>query len=154
MRNHGINPDRRWKRMREQVLAMKTLWTEDIAGFHGEDIRFDPVWQWPKPIQKPHPPVLIGGEGPTVLRRVLQYGDGWLPNDHPEVHQRMDALRRLAAETGCEPPPVTVFAVDHNAGVVSSHRKTGVDRCVFNLPTAPAHEVLPVLKRLAGMLGL
>lgn len=154
MRNHGINPDRRWKRMREQVLAMKVLWTDEVAEFRGEEVSFGPVWQWPKPIQKPHPPVLIGGEGPTVLRRVLQYGDGWLPNDHPEVHQRIDDLRRLAAEAGREPPPVTIFAVEHDADVVSRHRDAGVDRCVFNLPTASAREVLPVLEHLAGLVGL
>ena len=152
MRNHGVDPARRWQRMREQVLALRTLWTVDVAEFHGDLVDFDPLWQWPKPVHQPHPPVLLGGEGPTVLRRVLDYGDGWLPNDHPAVHERIEELHRLAAECGREPPTVTVFAVDHDARTVERHRQAGVQHCVFNLPTAPAGEVLPVLNQLAEYL--
>ena len=154
MRNHGIDPARRWKRMREQVLAMKAIWTQNEAAFHGTEIDFDPIWQWPKPARQPHPPVLVGGEGPTVLQRVIDYGDGWLPNDHQELHSRMDELRLLAGEAGRDVPPVTVFAVDHDPSVLEAHLQAGVERCVFNLPTAPADEVLPVLDRLATLAGL
>jgi probable F420-dependent oxidoreductase len=151
MRNHGIDPARRWARMREQVLAMKEIWTHTEPSFHGAEVGFDPIWQWPKPRQRPHPPVLVGGEGPTVLDRVLDYGDGWLPNDHPNVHGRIEELRQRAETAGIPTPPVTVFAVDHDAGFVAAHLAAGVDRCVFNLPTGPADEVLPVLMNLAGL---
>src|SRR6185312_16376024 len=77
MLDHGVDPARRWERLREHVLAMKALWTAERAEFHGRFVDFDPAFQWPKPSRKPHPPVLLGGEGPRVLDRVLDFGDGW-----------------------------------------------------------------------------
>jgi probable F420-dependent oxidoreductase len=77
--NHGVEPEDRWRVLRERVLAMKEIWTRDRAEFHGRFVNFDPIYQWPKPVQKPHPPVLIGGSGPHVLERVIAYGDGWMP---------------------------------------------------------------------------
>ncbi|MDR7532408.1 MAG: LLM class F420-dependent oxidoreductase [Armatimonadota bacterium] len=79
MENHGTNPNTRWRLLRERVLAMKRIWTEDAAEYHGRFVNFDPIWSWPKPIQKPHPPVIIGGNGPRTLQRVIEYGDGWMP---------------------------------------------------------------------------
>jgi probable F420-dependent oxidoreductase len=151
MRNHGIEPSRRWRRMREQVLAMRTIWTQDEAEFHGIEIDFDSIWQWPKPVQKPSPPVLVGGEGETVLQRVLEYGDGWLPNDHPTLAQRIQELHALAAEAGREAPPVTVFATEPEPDTLEHHIRAGVERCVFNLPTAAADRVISELKRLAAL---
>jgi len=108
MRNHGFDPARRWRLLREHILAMKAIWTNDVAVFHGEELDFDPIWLWPKPVQQPHPPVAIGGEGPHVLDRVLEYGDEWMPNDHPasghrSTHGRTPAARIFywpAADTG------------------------------------------------------
>src|SRR5215831_3039234 len=71
MANHGTDPSKRWTILRERILAMKQLWTEDVASFHGSYVNFDRVWQWPKPIQRPHPPIIIGGNGPRTLRRVI-----------------------------------------------------------------------------------
>jgi probable F420-dependent oxidoreductase len=153
MRNHGINPARRWARMREQVLAMKAIWTTDEAAFHGEEIDFAPLWQWPKPERKPHPPVLIGGEGPTVLQRVTGYGDGWLPNDHPGIHTRIEQLRHMEETVG-RAFPVTVFAVDPGPDIIEQHRRAGVERCVFNLPDGLSSQVLPELQRLAAISGI
>ena len=95
MENHGTDPGRRFAVLRERVLAMKEIWTQEAAEFHGEHVDFDPLWQWPKPVQQPHPPVLVAGNGPGTLERVLDYGDGWLPNDHDEVGNRIAATLAL-----------------------------------------------------------
>ena len=79
MENHGTDPTRRWKLLRERIEAMKALWTEDEPQYHGEFVDFDPVWQWPKPVQKPHPPILLGNAGEGALRRAVSYADGWMP---------------------------------------------------------------------------
>ena len=76
MANHGTDPRKRLAVLGERIRAMQAIWTEDEATFHGEHVNFDRIWSWPKPAQKPWPPVLIGGGGPTVLDRVLDYGDG------------------------------------------------------------------------------
>ncbi len=83
MENHGTDPRRRMAVLRERVEAMKTIWAEDEASYHGEHVDFDRVWSWPKPAQRPHPPVLVGGNGPTVTERVLAFGDAWMPNYSP-----------------------------------------------------------------------
>ncbi len=97
--------------MRERVEAMKAMWTEDEASYHGKYVDFDPIWLYPKPVQQPHPPVLIGGNGATVLDRVLAYGDGWFPNrigDEEHNIPRIEELQRRAAEAGRDPVPVTL----------------------------------------------
>ena len=80
MQNHGTDPRTRMRLLKERVEAMKAIWTEDEASYHGEFVNFDRIWSWPKPAQRPHPPILVGGAGPTVLERVLAYGDAWFPN--------------------------------------------------------------------------
>jgi probable F420-dependent oxidoreductase len=80
MRNHGTNPRTRMRLMRERIEAMKAIWTQDEASYHGEFVDFERIWCWPKPVQRPHPPILVGGNGPTVLDRVLAFGDAWFPN--------------------------------------------------------------------------
>lgn len=154
MRNHGLEPSSRWRKMREQTLAMKAIWTQDEAEFHGELVDFDPIYLWPKPAHRPHPPVLIGGEGPTVLDRVLEYGEGWIPNDHPELPDRLAELRRRCADAGRPELPVTAFAADPDPARIAMLRDAGVARCVFNLPTASADVVLPTLDDLARLSGL
>jgi probable F420-dependent oxidoreductase len=151
--NHDVAPGRQWAVMREHVLAMKRIWTEEEASFAGEHVRFDPIWQWPKPVQRPHPPILVGGEGPRVLDRVLAYGDGWLPNDHPEVADRIAELNRRAAEQGRGPLPVTVYAVAPRPEEVERLVAAGAARCVFNLPRGGADVMLPALDRLAALIA-
>src|SRR5215207_8874493 len=88
MEQHGVDPKRRRAQVRESILAMKALWTEDEASFDGEFVRFSPSWSWPKPVQQPHPPVLMGGAaGPTTFRHVVEYCDGWMP-----IHNRRDVI--------------------------------------------------------------
>ena len=84
--------------MRERVEAMKAIWTEDEASYHGEFVDFDRIWSWPKPLQRPHPPILVGGNGPTVLDRVLDYGDAWMPNHGAERHASAIAELRERAD--------------------------------------------------------
>ena len=97
MENHGTDPSRRFGRMRESVEAMKEIWANDEAEYHGEQIEFDPIWCWPKPLTEPHPPILVGGHGKKVLDRVLAYGDEWLPNrigDDERIAARIARLRK------------------------------------------------------------
>jgi probable F420-dependent oxidoreductase len=152
--NHGVDPDRRFAVMRERVLAMRRIWTEDEAAFAGEWVRFGPLWSWPKPTQQPHPPVLVGGEGPRVLERVVEYGDAWLPNEHPGVEARLDRLRELAAARGRDPIPVTLYGVEPDPVALRRYADLGVERCVFVAPSAPAAETLPALARLARVAGV
>jgi len=152
MENHGTNPPQRWKLMREQILAMKTIWTQDEAEFHGRFVNFDPIWSWPKPAQKPRPPVLVGGDGPHAFQRVVEYGDGWMPI--PVVLKRplsdcIAELNRLAAEAGRGPIPVSVFGAASRLEVIQHYAELGVERCVFWLPPAPADKVLPLLDSYA-----
>src|SRR5437588_3687902 len=106
MENHGTDPRRRFSLMRERIEAMKAIWTEDEASYHGELVDFDPIWSWPKPVQKPHPPVLVGGNGERVLERVVAFGDEWMPNRVAGLRERIQELTRMAAEAGRDPIPV------------------------------------------------
>ena len=105
MANHGTDFKKRWHILRERVLAMKEIWTKDEAEFHGEFVNFDKIWSYPKPFQKPHPPILMGGSGPTTFDRVIEFCDGWLPAgiDPKTMPDRMKELRRKAEEAGRGP---------------------------------------------------
>jgi probable F420-dependent oxidoreductase len=130
MENHGVDPRRRFSSMRERVEAIKAIWTEEEAEYHGEHVDFDPIWSRPKPVQQPHPPVLVGGNGPKVFDRVLAYGDEWFPNrvESPEaLKERIDELRDRAGRH----VPVTFFGVPHERDAVERFGRAGVDRCVF-----------------------
>jgi probable F420-dependent oxidoreductase len=152
MANHGTDPARRWSVLRERVLAMKQIWTQDEATFHGHHVNFDRIWQWPKPVQRPHPPIVVGGNGPHTLQRVLEYGDAWGPiiGRGPDLVQRMAELARMTAAAGRPPIPVTVFSLSsHDPMLVERFQAAGASRFVFGLPAAPAEHVLPILARLA-----
>jgi probable F420-dependent oxidoreductase len=97
MANHGTDPRTRMRLMAERVEAMKAIWSEDVASYHGEFVDFDRIWLWPKPVQRPHPPILVGGSGPTVLDRVLAFGDAWFPNYGEDgILERLPELRARA----------------------------------------------------------
>ena len=154
MANHGAEYRTRWRLMRERVLAMIALWTNEVAEFHGEFVNFDPVWQWPKPVQQPHPPVIIGGDGPKATEALLEYGDGWIPRanrgDAP-LAQRIADMNRLLAERGRGPVAISIFGAPTEPAGLEEYRNLGVTRAVFRLPPAPADEVLPVLDRHAEL---
>jgi probable F420-dependent oxidoreductase len=153
MRNHGTDPARRFAVMRERVLAMREIWTQDEASFHGELVDFERIWSWPKPVQRPLP-VWVGGTGPRVLDRVLEYGDGWFPNmrDLDELGQRIAELQRRAADAGREPIPVTYFGLrDADDAKLEKMAAGGVDRVLLMLPPKGRDETLPRLERYAEL---
>jgi probable F420-dependent oxidoreductase len=141
MRDHGTDPDTRWKVMRERIEAMKAIWTDDEAEYHGSFVDFDAMWCWPKPVQKPHPPVLVGGVGDKVLDRVVAYGDEWIPNrvKSPEaLGERIAELQRRAEAAGRDRIPVTVFGAKSERRLLERLRAAGVTRALFYVrPEAP-----------------
>jgi probable F420-dependent oxidoreductase len=150
MRNHGTDPDRRFGLMRERIEAMKAIWTEDEPEYHGKYVDFAPLWSWPKPVQQPHPPVLVGGTGPKALDRVLRYGDVWMPNRIAEpgwLKSRVAELRERAGRR----VPVTYFGADATDEFVAALAEAGVDRALLQLPDAGADEVLPLVERYAEL---
>ncbi len=152
MAHHGTDPRTRYALLAERVEAMKRIWTEEEASYHGDHVDFEGVWSWPKPAQRPHPPVLVGGEGPSALDRVLAYGEGWLPRSNtPDLEDRIRELHRRTDELGRARPPVTVFRAPADPAVLEGYAQAGVSRCLLNLPSAPADVVLPVLREHAEL---
>jgi probable F420-dependent oxidoreductase len=127
MANHGVDPRTRMRRMREHVLAMKEIWTQPEASFDGEFVSFERIWCDPKPLQKPHPPILVGGEGPTVLDRVLEYGDAWMPNGVPGVLPRIAELRERAGRH----VEVILTMTEPDPSWLERYEREGVDRVLF-----------------------
>jgi probable F420-dependent oxidoreductase len=133
MANHGTDPRQRMAIMAERVEAMKAIWTQDEATYHGKHVSFDRVWSWPKPAQWPHPPVLVGGNGPGVLDRVLSFGDAWFPNYQPEgLLERAADLRRKADR----PIELMVMGAPADPRVLESFEQAGFRRAVHWLPSA------------------
>jgi probable F420-dependent oxidoreductase len=154
MENHGTDPKQRFAILRERVLAMKEIWTKDEAEFHGDHVDFDPIWSWPKPVQQPHPPVLVAGNGPGTLDRVMEYGDGWIPipgRGSVALGAGTERLRELAAERGRSPVPVTVFGARPDREVLAHYAASGVDRVLFNLPPVEAAEAFKRLDTYANL---
>ncbi len=154
MANHGTDPSHRWTVLRERMLAMKQIWAQDEATYHGKYVNFDRIWSWPKPIQRPNPPVVVGGNGARTLQRVIEYGDEWGPiiGRGPDLFDRMKELADLAAAAGRAPVPVTIFSLrSFDAKLVEQYQAAGASRYVFGLPAAPAETVLPLVARCAKL---
>jgi probable F420-dependent oxidoreductase len=146
MQNHGTDPTTRWTLLRERIEAMKAIWADDEASYAGQFVQFDRIWAWPKPLQQPHPPIVIGGDGTKTLERVLAYGDEWMPiaGRNPEpLGVRVTRLQELAAEAGRAPIPVGVFNVPGDPAVIEQHRADGATRCVFARSTASRRSSTP-----------
>ena len=143
MRNHGTEPSRRFSLMHDRIEAMKAIWTQDEASYSGRHVGFERIWCWPKPAQKPHPPVLVGGNGPRVLDRVLAFGDEWMPNrvSEDELGARIRELNARASEVGRARIPVTVMGMVPDAARIDRVGQAGVDRVVFWLPPESPHAV-------------
>ena len=152
MKNHGTDPRTRFRRMRESVEAMKAIWTEDTAEYHGRIVDFGPIWSWPKPVQKPHPPILVGGRGEKVLDRVVAYGDEWIPNrvkSPEELGERIAELQRRAEAAGREPIPVTVFGAKAEPRLLERLKAAGVTRSLFYVRAGSPDEMRAHLEELA-----
>jgi probable F420-dependent oxidoreductase len=158
MEDHGTVYATRFKRMREQVEAMKAIWTETKPEYHGEIVDFPPMMTWPKPVQKPHPPIIVGGIYPHAARRALRYGDGWIPHSRrPQYEDVTDFLphfRQMAAEAGRDPAevPITVWGIGEDIDRLHRYRDQGVARVVVSLPSEPAAKILPALDRWAELI--
>ena len=157
MENHGTDYKRRWRVLRERALAMKEIWTKDEAEFHGEFVNFDPIWSFPKPVQKPHPPILMGGDGPTTFERVIEFCDGWMPIGLRlvNVEEKIAALRRRAEEADRDPSSIsiTIFAANADRKALDDLERAGVERAIFYAPPAGRDKVLPVLDRYVQVMG-
>ena len=154
MANHGTDSASRFRLQRERVEAMKEIWTSDEAEYHGELVDFDPVWQWPKPAQTPHPPVFIGNNGPNALKRVVRYGDGWLPlglRGNEGLADEISELQSRASDAGRGRLPVIVFGCDDTESGVDELIRAGADSVLFVLPSVPADEMLPLLDARAEL---
>jgi probable F420-dependent oxidoreductase len=150
MANHGTDPRRRMAVLRERVDAMKEIWSADEASYSGEFVKFDRIWSWPKPAQRPHPPVLVGGGGPTVLDRVLAFGDAWFPNYAPEgILERAAQLRARADR----PIELHVMGVPADPAVLAQYAAAGFTRAVHWLPSASAGPVERALDKFEAAIA-
>ena len=155
MADHGTAFKSRFEVMRERVEAMKVIWTKSKPEYSGQFVQFPPMMTWPKPVQKPHPPVIVGGAYPYGARRAIAYGDGWVPHArrpaYGDVLGLLPEFRTMAAAAGRDPHtlPITIFGVTEDLDLIKRYRDAGVARLVFNVAPAKADEVLPVLDRCA-----
>jgi alkanesulfonate monooxygenase SsuD/methylene tetrahydromethanopterin reductase-like flavin-dependent oxidoreductase (luciferase family) len=148
MRNHGVDPATRGQLVDEQLAALKAIWTRDEAEFHGTYVDFDPIYSWPKPVQQPHPPIYLGGESPAALRRLVRYGDAWLPRAHipPDEIRR---VRKWLADQGRGNIPVTVFSAPPDPDLLRGYAEAGVEEVTLELDTLPEPDTLRALDALA-----
>lgn len=155
MENHGTVFASRHKLSRERVEAMQAIWTNDAAEYHGEFVNFDPMNQWPKPVQKPYPPVIVGGAFPYAARRAIRYGNGWIPRadrlEQDGVGVLIDRFRQMAVDAGRDPMslPITIFRVPDDIAQLRFCQEIGVDRVVFSLPAEKEDTIIPILDRWA-----
>jgi len=155
MANHGSEFKTRWKLLRERVLAMKEIWTKDEAEFHGELVNFDPIWSFPKPAQKPHPPILMGGDTPKARQRVVDFCDGWMPIGMRAagIIEGMKDLAERACTAGKKPSdfPVSVFGAPADPDTLKEYAEAGVERAIFWVPPEARDKALGVLDKYTAL---
>ncbi|WP_285029545.1 LLM class F420-dependent oxidoreductase [Mycolicibacterium sp. lyk4-40-TYG-92] len=155
MRNHGTDPRTRTALQTERIQAVKKIWTEEQAEFHGKYVAFDPIYSWPKPVQVPHPPIWLGGWGPSTPKRVLAHADGWMPPtmlELAELQKGMSELGVLAERHGRAPVPVTSVILDPQPGDIQRRANLGVHRVLLALlPVASRDTTLRTLDRFAAL---
>jgi probable F420-dependent oxidoreductase len=156
MANHGTAFETRFKLMRERVEAMKEIWTQPKAKFAGEFVKIDEMMQWPKPVQKPHPPIIVGGAFPHAARRAVAYGDGWIPLGARglEPLETLPLYRKMAKDAGRDPASLSfdVFGATLDLDVLKRYRDAGVTRAIWMLPSKGREEVLPLLDKDAALM--
>lgn len=158
MENHGTVFATRAKLTRERIEAMKEIWTKPKAEYHGEFVNFDPIMSWPKPVQKPHPPVIVGGAFPQGARRALRYGDGWMPvvgrATALGLSEQIQEFRWMAAEAGRDPAtvPMSTFGAPDDLDRLKQLQDLGIARVVVTLDSEEKDKILPVLDRWAELI--
>ena len=158
LEDHGVRFADRHKVARERVEAMKVIWTKSKAEYHGEFVNFDPMMTWPKCVQKPHVPVIVGGAFPYSARRAIRYGEGWIPQagrgGTGEIADMIPEFRKMATEAGRDPNSIeiTVWFPKQEPDLMKRYADLGVARVVFNLDSDKADKVLPVVDTLAGLM--
>jgi probable F420-dependent oxidoreductase len=157
MEHHGVEPSQRRAVAREHVLAMQALWTQDEASFSGEHVQLEPSWSWPKPLQQPHPPILLGGAGgPVTFRHVVEYCDGFMPiGGRTVVAERIRSLHEVAEGAGRDPASllIKVFGVRPSEESLRAYASAGAGEAIIGLPSAGPDVVLPLLDRCAALVG-
>jgi probable F420-dependent oxidoreductase len=160
MANHGTkHPEKRGSLLRERIEAMQAIWREKQAEYHGAYVDFEPIFAWPKPVQKPHPPIHVGGAWPQAAKRAIKFGQGWIPvGDAQGAMRRLPDFRKLAAEAGRDPDAleVSVYYCPPEPDLLAKMRDAGIARAVFGVPSEPSEKVLPLLDRyreVAGRVG-
>ena len=155
MENHGTDFKQRWRLLRERVLAMKEIWTKDEPEFHGEFVDFDPIWAYPKPVQKPHPPILLGNNTENARQRVVDFCDGWMPiaARAGDLAAGIADLRARAEKAGREPASISVslFGAKPEGVALRAYQGMGVARALLALPSADRDTILPLLDRYAKL---
>ena len=158
MENHGTAFASRHKRARENIEAMKAIWTQSKAEYHGEFVNFDPMMTWPKPVQKPYPPILVGGAFPYSSRRAIRYGDGWMPQVTTYAKEPLTDLiprfRQQAAEAGRDPASmdISIGGQQPDLDLIKRYQDLGVNRVSCSLESEKAPAILPILDRWAELI--
>lgn len=156
MESHGVVYATRRELVREKMLAMQALWRDERASFRGELVRIDECWSWPKPVQQPRPPILIGGApGPKLFAQIAEYADGWIPIGGAGVAGALADLRRAWADADRDPAALRVvpFGTFPDEGKLAYYASIGATEVVLRIPSGTRDEVLPVLDRYAAWIG-
>ncbi len=155
MENHGARYETRFKLLRERILAMKALWTQEEAAFHGQMVNFDPVWSYPKPAQRPYPPILLGGASDFTVKRVVEFCDGWFPIARPGFNPKeaVAQLRQAASAAGRDfsTLSISVFAAPADKAVLAEYRDVGIQRAVLAIPDLTRDEIISRLDKIAPL---
>lgn len=157
MENHGTPFKKRWKILREKIEAMKVIWAQEAAEYHGEFVNFDPIWSYPKPLQKPHPPIILGSNTPQGLARVVNYCDGWIPNARAfqRLPEMLDNLWNIAAQAGRPKNTISisVLGAQGDEAMLTRCKELGAERAIFFVPSAGKDTVLPLLDKYAAFIS-
>lgn len=157
MENHGTDPKTRFKLLEERLLAMKAMWTEEEASFHGDYVNVESSWCYPKPLQKPHPPIILGGETVHTLRRIVEFCDGWLPRAGPAgaPAETMAKLKAVADEAGRDISTLstTIFRPQPDAALLDEYAEAGATRVLLEMPSVGRDDALKKLDEYAGLLN-
>jgi probable F420-dependent oxidoreductase len=157
MENHGVDVKHRRELVREKVLAMQALWSNDVGEFHGEWVDMAPAWQWPKPLQQPRPPILIGGgAGPKLFSHISEYADGWMPIGGSGMREALTRLREAMAERGRDPASLRIvpMGVLADESKLAYYKESGATEAILRLPSASRDKVLPRLDEFARYTGM